>query len=72
MDCPCKEGLPVTNLEEGCENKYASPYIGEPFGENRVGGKWLIGAGLHIPRIEQLVDEHCQKLLEAYIQTHGR
>ena len=45
---PCKEGLPVPNLEAGCENKYASSYIGEPFGENSVGGKWLIGAGLRI------------------------
>jgi hypothetical protein len=41
--------LPVTSLEAGCENKCASPYIGERFGENSVGGKWLIGAGLRIP-----------------------
>ena len=27
----------------------ASPYIGERFGENSVGGKWLMGAGLRIP-----------------------
>jgi hypothetical protein len=46
---PCNEGLPVISLEAGCENKCASPYIGEPFGENSVGGKWLIGAGLRIP-----------------------
>src|ERR1035437_2577087 len=43
------EGLPIPNLETGCENKCASPYIGERFGENSVGGKWLIGAGLRIP-----------------------
>ena len=47
-DCPCKEGLPVTNLEAGCENKCASPYIGERFGENSVGGKWLMGKWLRI------------------------
>jgi hypothetical protein len=35
----CKEGLPVINLESGCENKCASPYIGERFGKNSVGGK---------------------------------
>jgi hypothetical protein len=29
-------------------------------------------AKAELVRIEQLVDEHCQKLLEAYIQTHGR
>jgi hypothetical protein len=46
--CPCKEGLPVTNLEAGCENKCASPYIGERLGENSVGGKWLMGAVLRI------------------------
>jgi hypothetical protein len=45
----CQEGLLVTNLEAGCENKCASPYIGERFGEISVGGKWLIGAGLRIP-----------------------
>jgi hypothetical protein len=44
----CKEGLPVTNREAGCENKCASPYIGERFGENSVGGKWLMGAVLRI------------------------
>ena len=44
----CKEGLPVTNLEAGCENKCASPYIGEWFGENSVGGKCLMGAVLRI------------------------
>ena len=43
------EGLPVPNLEADCENKCTSPYIGERFGENSVGGKWLIGAGLRIP-----------------------
>jgi hypothetical protein len=31
------------------ENKCASPYIGERFGENGVGGKWLMGALLRIP-----------------------
>ena len=31
------------------ENKCASPYIGERFGENSVGGKWLMGALLRIP-----------------------
>ena len=41
--------MPVTNLEAGCENKCASPYIGERFGENSVGGKWLMGAVLRIP-----------------------
>ena len=45
----CKEELPVTNLEAGCENKCGSPYIGERFGENSVGGKWLMGAVLRIP-----------------------
>jgi hypothetical protein len=40
--------LPVTNLEAGCENKRASPYIGERFGENSVGGKWLMGAVLRM------------------------
>jgi hypothetical protein len=25
------------------------PYIGERFGENSVGGKWLMDAGLRIP-----------------------
>jgi hypothetical protein len=29
-------------------------------------------AEAELVRIEQLVDEHCQKLLEAYIQMHGR
>jgi hypothetical protein len=47
--CPCKDELPVTNLEAGCENKCASPYIGERFVENSVGGKWLMGAVLRIP-----------------------
>ena len=51
----CKEGLPVTNLEAGCENKCASPYIGVRFGENSVGGMWLIGAGL---RISLTLSEH--------------
>jgi hypothetical protein len=41
--------LPVPSLEAGCENKCAPSYIGERFGENSVGGKWLIGAGLRIP-----------------------
>ena len=49
VDPFCKEGLPVTNLEAGCENKCASPYMGEPLGENSVGGKWLMGAVLRIP-----------------------
>jgi hypothetical protein len=49
VDPFCKEGLPVTNLEAGCENKCASPYIGEPFRENSVGGKWLMRAMLRIP-----------------------
>src|ERR1035437_9375645 len=40
---------PPRGVFEGCENKCASPYIGERFGENSVGGKWLIGAGLRIP-----------------------
>jgi hypothetical protein len=31
------------------QNKCASPYIGERFGENGVGGKWLMGALLRIP-----------------------
>jgi hypothetical protein len=31
------------------ENKCASPYIGERFGENSVGGNWLMGALLRIP-----------------------
>ena len=44
---PCKEALSVT-FEAGCENKCASPYIGERFGENSVGGKWLMGAVLRI------------------------
>ena len=39
----------VTSFEPGCENKCASPYIGERFGENSVGGKWLMGALLRIP-----------------------
>jgi hypothetical protein len=42
------EVLLVTNLEAGCENKCASPYIGERFGENSVGGKWLMGKVLRI------------------------
>jgi hypothetical protein len=46
---PCKEELPVTNLETGSDNKCASPYIGERFGENSVDGKWLMGAVLRIP-----------------------
>jgi hypothetical protein len=46
--CPYKEELPVTSVEAGCENKCASPYIGERFGENSVGGKWLMGAVLRI------------------------
>ena len=29
-------------------------------------------AKAELVRIEKLVDEHCQKLLDAYIQTHGR
>lgn len=29
-------------------------------------------AKAELVRIERLVDEHCQTLLEAYIQTHGR
>jgi hypothetical protein len=29
-------------------------------------------ARAELVRIEKLVDEHCQKLLDAYIQTHGR
>jgi hypothetical protein len=41
--------LPVTNSESRCGNKYVSSYIGEQFGENRVGEKWLMGAGLRIP-----------------------
>jgi hypothetical protein len=32
-----------------CENKCASPSIGEPFGEYSVGGKWLMGELLRIP-----------------------
>jgi hypothetical protein len=28
--------------------KCASPYIGERFGENSVGGKWLMGAMIRI------------------------
>jgi hypothetical protein len=32
------------SFEAGCDKKYASPYIGERFGENSVGGKWLMGA----------------------------
>ena len=39
----------VTSFEPGCENKCASPYMGERFGENGVGGKWLMGALLRIP-----------------------
>jgi len=31
------------------ENKCASPYIGDRFGENGVGGKSLMGALLRIP-----------------------
>jgi hypothetical protein len=46
---PCKEELSVTSFDAGCENKCASPYIGERFGENSVGGKWLISAVLRIP-----------------------
>jgi hypothetical protein len=46
---PYKEELPVTNLEAGSDNKCASPYIGERFGKNSVGGKWLMGAVLRIP-----------------------
>ena len=41
--------LPVTNSEARCGKKCASSYIGEQFGENRVGGKWLMGEGLRIP-----------------------
>jgi len=33
---------PVT-AEDIAVNKCASPYIGEPFGQNSVGGKWLMG-----------------------------
>ena len=29
-------------------------------------------AGAELVRIEKLVDEHCQLLLDAYIQIHGR
>ncbi len=29
-------------------------------------------AKAELVRVEKLVDEHCQKLLDAYIQTHGR
>jgi hypothetical protein len=46
--CLCKEKLPVTSYEAGCEIKCGSPYIGERFGENSVGGKWLLGALLRI------------------------
>ena len=35
-------------LTRSHENKCASPYIGERFGENGVGGKWLMGALLRI------------------------
>src|ERR1019366_161117 len=37
------------SFEAGCDKKCASPYIGERFGENSVGGKWLMGAVLRIP-----------------------
>jgi hypothetical protein len=46
-------GLTITQLMRAsyshAENKCASPYIGERFGENGVGGKWLIGGLLRIP-----------------------
>jgi hypothetical protein len=45
---PC-QAVRVANPEAGCEKKCPSPYIGERFGENSVGGKWLMGVGLRIP-----------------------
>ena len=49
MSLIAAEELPVPNREAGAENKCASSYIGEPFGEISVGGKWLMGAGLRTP-----------------------
>jgi hypothetical protein len=43
------EGARPLTAEDITAKKCASPYIGEPFGENGVGGKWLIGAVLRIP-----------------------
>jgi hypothetical protein len=40
---------PPSHRRRHCGKKCASPYIGERFGENSVGGKWLMGAGLRIP-----------------------
>ena len=37
------------SFEASCVKKCASPYIREQFGENSVGGKWLMGVGLRIP-----------------------
>jgi hypothetical protein len=44
LDCE----LPLTSFEARCEKKCASPYIGERFSENSVGGKCLMGAVLRI------------------------
>ena len=43
------EGTRPLTAEDIAAKKCASPYIGERFGENSVGGKWLMGAGLRIP-----------------------
>ena len=39
----------MNSIEDIAAKKCASPYMGERFGENSVGGKWLIGAVLRIP-----------------------
>jgi hypothetical protein len=43
-----RPGLMRASYSHG-ENKCASPYIGERFCENGVGGKWLMGGLLRIP-----------------------
>jgi len=39
----------MNNIEDIAAKKCAAPYIGERFGENSVGGKWLMGKWLRIP-----------------------
>jgi len=45
----CTTALSSPFVAPPSENKCASPYIGERFGENGVGGKWLMGALLRLP-----------------------
>ena len=52
LTLPGPKGLrrrPSSHRRRHCCKKCASPYIGERFGENSVGGKWLMGAELRIP-----------------------